>query len=78
MHYGQAPHAGAGKRLERFGKRLALVVLAICLLIFAGGIVRGEPLLLMFLTAVSLAVAAVPEALPAVVTIALALGSRPQ
>jgi Ca2+-transporting ATPase len=63
------------KRLALFGKRLALVILGICLLVFIAGLLRGEPVLLMLLTAVSLAVAAIPESLPAVVTIALALGA---
>ncbi|MEJ6001725.1 cation-translocating P-type ATPase [Paucibacter soli] len=64
------------QRLAAFGKRLSLVVLAICALVFAIGVLRGEPLLLMALTAISLAVAAIPEALPAVVTVLLALGAR--
>jgi len=64
------------RRLAHFGKYLALVALGICAVIFAAGVQRGEPLVRMFLTSVSLAVAAIPEALPAVVTITLALGAR--
>jgi Ca2+-transporting ATPase len=63
------------KRLARFGTRLAVAVLVICAIVFIAGLLRGEPPVLMFLTAVSLAVAAIPEALPAVVAIALALGA---
>ncbi len=63
------------QRLTLFGKRLALGVLAICAVIFSVGLLRGEPVLLMFLTAISLAVAAIPEALPAVISVALALGA---
>jgi Ca2+-transporting ATPase len=64
------------KRLAAFGKRIAIAVLALCAVFFIAGMVRGEPIALMFLTAISLAVAAIPEALPAVVTITLALGAR--
>ena len=64
------------KRLRVFGRRLAAAVLAICAIIYATGLLRGEPALPMLLTALSLAVAAIPEALPAVVSISLALGAR--
>ncbi|MCF2502168.1 cation-translocating P-type ATPase [Dyadobacter sp. CY107] len=64
------------KRLAVFSKQLAVIVLVICLTVFGLGLLRGEPPFAMFLTALSLAVAALPEALPAVITIALAQGAR--
>ena len=63
-------------RLALFSRRIALVVLAICCIVFATGLLQGHSALLMFMTALSLAVAAVPEALPAVITLALGLGAR--
>jgi Ca2+-transporting ATPase len=64
------------ERLDRVGKILVYAALAIVVVVFGLGLWRGIPLVEMFLTSVSLAVAAIPEGLPAVVTIALALGVR--
>jgi Ca2+-transporting ATPase len=64
------------RRLAAFGRRLAVVVLLICAIVFSTGLLRGEPALPMLLVALSLAVAAIPEALPAVLSISLALGAR--
>jgi len=64
------------KRLTAFGRKLAVAVLVICAVVLGIGLLRGEPPLLMLLTAISLAVAAIPEALPAVITISLALGAK--
>lgn len=64
------------KRLAAFGKRLSVIILVICAIIFGFGLLRGEDILTMLLTSISLAVAAIPEALPALVTVALALGAK--
>ena len=64
------------KRLAKFSRQLSVIVVLICLAVFGLGLLRGEPVLVMFLTALSLAVAALPEALPAVITIALAKGAK--
>ena len=64
------------RRMAELGKWLAIGALAICAMVFGLGMWRGGDLTEMFLLAVSLAVAAVPEGLPAVVTIALALGAQ--
>ena len=64
------------ERMDQLGKWLAIGALAIVAIVFLIGVLRGQEIRLMFMTAVSLAVAAVPEGLPAVVTISLALGAQ--
>jgi P-type Ca2+ transporter type 2C len=64
------------KRLAQLGKGLAVAAIGLVAIVFLLGVLRGEPLRLMFLTAISMTVAAVPEGLPAVVTITLALGAQ--
>jgi len=61
-------------KLDELGKKLSIVAVVLVVLIFATGLFKGFELFPMFLTAVSLAVAAIPEGLPAIVTITLALG----
>ncbi|MBN1940752.1 MAG: cation-translocating P-type ATPase [Candidatus Diapherotrites archaeon] len=62
------------QNINTFAKKLAIAIVAICIVVFITGLLAGNPAILMFQTAVSLAVAVVPEGLPAVVTITLALG----
>ncbi len=62
------------KRLEKLGKIIAVSCLVICAVVSVTGILRGEDAFNMLLSGISLAVAAVPEGLPAIVTISLALG----
>jgi Ca2+-transporting ATPase len=63
------------KRMGLFGKKLSYIILLICLVLFISGLIRGEDPFILLLLSVSLAVAAIPEALPALITIALAKGA---
>jgi Ca2+-transporting ATPase len=72
----EPPPTPLQQRLASFGRQLGIAIAVVCLAIFAAGIVRGEPIPLMLLTSVSIAVAAIPEALPTVLTVMLALGAR--
>ncbi|MBQ7131515.1 MAG: cation-translocating P-type ATPase [Oscillospiraceae bacterium] len=60
-------------RLGELGKTLALICIGVCIAVFLAGILRGEPVFDMLMTGISIAIAAIPEGLPATVTIALAL-----
>ena len=71
-----AHHTPLQRRLAHLGRVAVVAVLVISSAIFVAGLARGEPMALIFMTALSVAVAAIPEALPAVVTVALALGAR--
>ncbi|HNU89174.1 MAG TPA: cation-translocating P-type ATPase [Ferruginibacter sp.] len=64
------------QRMASFGKKLSILVLFLCVLFFVAGWLRGEDMVKMVLTSISLAVAAIPEALPAVITISLALAAK--
>lgn len=64
------------RRLDRLGKTLAWIALIIIAIVVVTGLLRGEELQVLFLTGISMAVAVVPEGLPAVVTITLALGAQ--
>ena len=64
------------QRMAAFGKKLSVLVLFLCVVFFVAGWLRGEDVLKMLLTSISLAVAAIPEALPAVITISLALAAK--
>lgn len=64
------------KKLAEFGKMLGIISLVVVGIVFALGLFRGENLLEMFMTSISLAVAAIPEGLPAIVTIVLAIGMQ--
>ena len=62
------------RKLGEISKTLSFICLAVCAVMFGAGLLQGKNLLEMFMTAVSLAVAAIPEGLPAIVTIVLAMG----
>ena len=62
------------KKMAEISKTLSFLCLCVCAVMFGVGLLQGKPILDMFMTAVSLAVAAIPEGLPAIVTIVLALG----
>jgi P-type Ca2+ transporter type 2C len=64
------------QRMASFGKKLSVLVLFLCIIFFVAGWLRGEDVVKLVLTSISLAVAAIPEALPAVITISLALAAK--
>jgi Ca2+-transporting ATPase len=64
------------RRMAAFGKKLSLFILAVCAIIFAVNYLRGEEMLTVIFTVISIAVAAIPEALPAVIGVALSFGAK--
>ena len=64
------------QKLAKLGKTLGITALAACAVVFVVGLIDGIPLMEMFMTSVSLAVSAIPEGLPAIVTIVLSLGVK--
>lgn len=72
----ERPQTPLQRRMERFGRRVAVAIVGLAGVTFALGLLRGESVSQMFLTAVAIAVSAVPEGLPVVMTITLAVASR--
>jgi Ca2+-transporting ATPase len=72
----ERPETPLQRRMERFGRGVAVAIVVLAGLTFALGLLRGESMSQMFLTAVAIAVSAVPEGLPVVMTITLAVASR--
>jgi Ca2+-transporting ATPase len=64
------------QRMISFGKKISVLVVLLCMVFFVSGWLMGEDILKMVMTSISLAVAAIPEALPAVITISLALAAK--
>ncbi len=64
------------KKLSALGKSLCVICLSVCFVVALAGIIRGEPVFDMLMTGITIAIAAIPEGLPATVTIALALAVR--
>ncbi|NLU46862.1 MAG: cation-translocating P-type ATPase [Syntrophomonadaceae bacterium] len=62
------------RKLDQLGKTLIVICIGVCALVTVLGILRGEPIMTMFMAGISLAVAAIPEGLPAIVTVVLAIG----
>ncbi len=75
MLQGREPDTPLQLRMRRFGQNLSYIVILICAIVFITGVLRGEDPYRLLLLSVSLAVAAIPEALPALITIALARGA---
>ncbi|MBS1934073.1 MAG: cation-translocating P-type ATPase [Bacteroidetes bacterium] len=69
-------HTPLQQRMASFGKKLSILVLLVCIIFFITGWLRGEDFIRMLMTSISLGVAAIPEALPAVITISLALAAK--
>ncbi|MDO5125397.1 MAG: cation-translocating P-type ATPase [Ruminococcus sp.] len=64
------------KKLGELGRTLAIICLGVCIIVFLAGVIRGEPVFDMLMTGITIAIAAIPEGLPATVTIALAMAVR--
>jgi P-type Ca2+ transporter type 2C len=76
MLHGKKSITPLQQRMIDFGKKLSYLILVICAILFVVGLLRGEEPLQMFLISISLAVAAIPEALPALITVALSRGAK--